>query len=253
MENNTANSVLADLKERFGKAFNNKERTVKEALDLAYADMSRRAQNHRGTNKSSSIGYLLEEGSPFLEVINGEKTFKDQKEFDDWHQGICETLKKRMTGNLFEGTIGKAQKVINMAFKYLMYTDKPCTELHDYCHMTLDSYTLTWYKRVTGKKGSYTWSQIDNYNEYLLIQEEIRSYLSDNPAYSVDIAELGKFAIERLPEQPIQAEFIVWKGETLSKKYNELVKSINSYKKSGITEDAWLIGEKFSQFLKNIN
>jgi len=25
MENNTANGVLADLKERFGKAFNNKE------------------------------------------------------------------------------------------------------------------------------------------------------------------------------------------------------------------------------------
>ena len=140
-----------------------------------------------------------------------------------------------------------------MAFKYLMYTDKPCTEIHDYCHMTLDSYTLAWYKRVTGKKGSYTWSQINNYNEYLLIQEEIRSYLSDNPAYSVNIAGLGKFTIERLPEQPIQAEFIVWKGETLSKKYNELVGSINSYKKSGITEDAWLIGEKFSQFLKNIN
>ena len=57
MENNTANSVLADLKESFGKAFNNKERTVKEALDLAYADMSRRAQNHKDTNKSASIGY----------------------------------------------------------------------------------------------------------------------------------------------------------------------------------------------------
>ena len=243
------------MKESFGKAFNNKERTVKEALDLAYADMSRRAQNHKDTNKSASIGYLLEESSPFLKVINREKTFKDQKEFDDWHQGICETLKERMTRNLFEGTIGRAQKVINMAFKYL----RCCCDAGEYpdhfkfCHMTLDSYTLTWYKRVTGKKEAYTWSKIDDYDKYLLIQEEIRSYLSDNPAYSVDIAELGKFAIERLPEQPIQAEFIVWKGETLSKKYNELVGSINSYKKSGITEDAWLIGEKFSQFLKNIN
>jgi len=33
-----------------------------------------------------------------------------------------------------------------------MYTDKPCTEIHDYCHMTLDSYTLAWYKRVTEKR-----------------------------------------------------------------------------------------------------
>ena len=57
MENNTANSVLADLKERFGKAFNNKERTVKEALDLAYADMSRRAQNHRETKAHPSGTY----------------------------------------------------------------------------------------------------------------------------------------------------------------------------------------------------
>lgn len=78
-----------------------------------------------------------------------------------------------------------------------------------------------------------------------MIQEEIRSFLSDNPAYSVDIAGLGKFAIERLPEQPIQAEFIVWKGETLSKKYNELVGSINSYKKAELRKTPGLSVKSF--------
>ena len=183
------------MKERFGKAFNNEERTVKEALDLAYADMSRRAQNHKDTNKSASIGYLLEEGSPFLKVINGEKTFKDQKEFDDWHQGICETLKERMTRNLFEGTIGKAQKVINMAFKYLMYTDKTCTEIHDYCHMTLDSYTLAWYKRVTEKKGSCTWSKIDDYDKYLLIKKKFGLTFPTTPLIPLTLRSLASLRL----------------------------------------------------------
>lgn len=265
MENE--NEVLKELMGRFGEQNKPKEGTMtfKTAIEKAYADMSRRAQNHRDSNRVSSINYLLEESS-FVDVINGERTFTDQTDFDDWHRAMCTKLKEKMTGNNFSGRIGRAQKVINMAFKYLMYTETPCAGVRDYCHMTLDSYTLAWFKREVKRVKSagikfsdaFTWSKIDKYDDYIAIQEDIRNYLAsdNNRKYSVDITGLNKTESVDLPPQPILAEFIIWEGEKLFEKYTDLVKGIQSYYKEGEEggkeADSWLINDSFSTFLYSV-
>lgn len=85
-------------------------------------------------------------------------------------------------------TIGQKQKIINMAFKYLfcckcfrtMYSS-----YFDYCHMPLDKYTLSWYKRVCQKRsdkekiGDTTWSSINEIELYRFIVEKIRNKLDN--------------------------------------------------------------------------
>ncbi|MBR5767374.1 MAG: hypothetical protein IKX86_01675 [Clostridia bacterium] len=236
--------ALEQLKTRFGDTvFKNKGRTFDTALSLAYADMSRRASGHKKDVKDKCIEELNR-------IFSCMPSFKCQTDFDEWHKKSCESLKQVMHYDSFEGTYGRAQKVINMAFKYLMYTDTPHADAHNFCHMTLDSYTLAWYKRsVNTKSKSFAWSKIDDYEEYRAIQDDIRSYLASDKNYSICIKGLGEFTIEHLPSQPILAEFIIWEGEKIFEKYGTLVNSITSYKESGNANDSWLIGDSFKRFL----
>ena len=236
--------AFEQLKARFGDTvFMKKDRTFDTALSLAYADMSRRASGHKKDVKDKCIKELNN-------IFSCLPSFNCQTDFDEWHKKSCESLKQVMHCDSFEGTYGRAQKVINMAFKYLMYTDTPHADAHDFCHMTLDSYTLAWYKRsVNTKSKSFAWSKIDDYEEYWSIQDEIRSYLADEKNYSFSIKRLGEFTIENLPTQPIFAEFIIWEGEKVLEKYDALVNSITSYKEGGNANDSWLIEDRFNRFL----
>ena len=106
---------------------------IEDAIIKAYADMSRRAKGHDlKVNRPPVIEFLktgkvpddpdpknssLENFIPFVKVINENHQF-NKTEFDEWHKECCRRLKLTLTRGNFEGTFGKAQKVINMAFKY---------------------------------------------------------------------------------------------------------------------------------------
>ena len=66
--------------------------------------------------------------------------------FDEWHYETCNLFINTLKKKNYEATYGQAQKVINMAFKYLycLYgadSKEYCT-VFDKCHMPLDSFTL---------------------------------------------------------------------------------------------------------------
>ncbi len=248
MKSISYSAVLGELKKRFGdEVFKDKPRNLDTALRLAYADMSRRATGHTETVQKECLSILNE-------VFETEPQFNSQDEFDNWHKETCECLKKSMLENGFKGTYGRAQKVINMAFKYLVYTDMPFTYAHDYCHMTLDSYTLAWYKRsVAPKSNSVPWSKIDDYDKYLDIQKGIRSYLkTETPkCYTISFDGLGDSSTIDLPPKPFCAEYIIWEGEKVFEKYKDLIGNINRYYECGKDKDYWLMGDSVSRFLKD--
>ena len=79
-------------------------------------------------------------------------------------------------------TIGQAQKILNMAFKYLYCCEdiRSKYEKHfTYCHMPLDSFTLNWYKKncAAVKYDGTVWSKITDVSMYFNIQKEIREKL----------------------------------------------------------------------------
>ncbi len=234
------------LKDKFKKeAFKFKgDETEEKAIEKAYADMSRRATGHNEQMKTDCLAWLIED-----EIFKNALNCKTQEDFDVWHKDTCIKLKEIHKDF---GTIGRAQKVINMAFKYLSCVDSEYDAILPFCHMTLDSYTLNWYKnnvRKKEQKAPAEWSKIkDYYNEYYPIQEKIRNYLKNDPKYSIRIGEETTKTID-IPDTPFEAEFIIWEGEIINSKYNELVKSLNKYKREGQKNDRWLIGDIFDTYL----
>lgn len=228
------------LKTRFATEVFKGDKTEEKAIEKAYADMSRRAQGHNEQLKKDCLLWLNEN-----KIFENALKCKNQVEFDNWHRDTCIKLKEIHKGF---GRIGRSQKVINMAFKYLSCIDNAYDAILPFCHMTLDGYTLNWYKDIGGQWVE--WSKIDDYAKYFEIQEYIREYLKNHNEYCVAIGEVTteKIAISNIP---FEAEFIIWEGEIINSKYNELVKSLNKYKLEGQKNDKWLIGDIFDTYLNN--
>lgn len=234
------------LKNRFSEDFFKGKKTKESAIEKAYSDMSRRAAGHKPEMKEKCVEWLS------YKVFNTElPDITSEEAFDEWHKKTCEELKSKC--EMF-GTIGRSQKVINMAFKYLSCVDDTYDHVLPYCHMTLDSYTLNWYKTIISekeKKNLKEWSKIDDYeNEYYSIQKKIREHLKDNQQYFVTIGSAESSSIA-LPTIPFEAEFVIWEGEIIKVKYNTIIKELNNYKNKGKEKDEWLIGQMFDDYLND--
>ena len=112
---------------------------------------------------------------------------KTKEDFNLKHKKMCECWTDQFKNSL--GTYGKAQKIVNMTFKYLFCSDYIDKDYFDYCHMPLDSYTLEWFRRKTENEIKFDkWSNLD-YDKYVKITEKI---------------------FEILQQKPLVAEFKIW-------------------------------------------
>lgn len=173
----------------------------------AYRDMTPRQL--KGIGK-----YPQEKEKIFIWLTNVfEKYFHDDvknvEEFDKWHnkvcKDICEQFKERCHVDL---KYGKAQKIVNMSFKNF-YCFDDAEEYEDYftcCHMPIDSYTLSWFKRVVcNNMKVYSWSNLQ-YQDYIEIQNKIRDYLNSDKNQTY-LDETG------CPLTSLITEFYVWPEE----------------------------------------
>ena len=247
------------LQKRFGnRVFQGKQKEMRVAIELAYADMSRRQNGHSPAMKEACIVWLLED------VFTGKPQITN---FDAWHEEqsnklieIWNTKKARF------GTVGKAQKVLNMAFKYISCITPDYDHVLPQCHMTLDSYTLAWYKDVVRPWAKMKhredvaslveWSKINSYKDYMLIQNNIREYLKKGATYSIAINGTNTSPIA-LSSVPVEAEFVIWEGQIIKEKYANLIKEMKNYTQkhrgtpAGKEYDAWLLGELFADFVRD--
>ena len=246
--------ILDELKEKF-KRENIKSQSgddiIRHAVELGYADMSKHAAGHKPEIKDKCVVFLTSKIQKYVES-------ESKQNFDEWHKGTCKDLKKEMTRAGFTGTIGRAQKVINMAFKYLSLLDKkneynlPTDELH----MALDSYTLNWYHSIPDRHYKIdAWSKLDDYNTYIIIQGDIKTYINKKPNYFCALQSkrpnltINNEKFIQLPDNVFDAEFIIWEGEKNREKYLNLIKVL-----ANIKEDKWFIGKtllaEFERYFK---
>ena len=212
--------------------------SIRAAIELAYIDTRR---TMRGISKPENKDYqeikekVLENIEIELYDYFNNQDFPKNFNFSTEHEKLCNIwhnkfnrIKKDIKaenkkdsnsndeyGKTF-GTYGKAQKIINMAFKYLYCCsdapgckrDSKYKDHFKYCHMPLDRYTLTWFARDVEKKESkkrkvnvneeYSWSNIDNYEEYDSIQKDINDFIN------------SKIDKETYTLSPLELEFLVW-------------------------------------------
>lgn len=124
------------------------------AIKLAYGDAKRTMTGIAKLKDEKETAFKnLEE--KFYEYFNNEAP-SDKSSFDSVHNKLCEAWCDAFSkvSPTHIGTYGKAQKIVNMTFKYL-YCCKNILgfEKHFvFCHVPLDSFTLEWFIRECEKR-----------------------------------------------------------------------------------------------------
>jgi hypothetical protein len=145
----------------------------------------------------------------------------EEAEFDRWHDETCKMFLDNLNGDdgdkdhfpIYKDLkYGKAQKIVNMMFKHLYcFNSEEKWEIKwapyfKYCHVTLDNFTLEWFKRnVSPYQRIDSWSNLEYLQDpedkrgYLFYQKRIRNFFAEQPKNSV----YGEVT-------PFQAEFYIW-------------------------------------------
>ncbi|MBO8424493.1 MAG: hypothetical protein IAB16_05695, partial [Firmicutes bacterium] len=191
----------------------------KRAVNMAFNDMAvrtlKKATDDEGgdgaVEKERALTYLRDSFYAYfhkggeIDTVDGRKSYDvmSREGFDEWHKAVCTeflTLFNEDNRKIYQPVAyGKAQKAVNMVFKYLYcydgaekYTDEG---YFAHCHMALDNLTLNWYKKeVAYPPTDCAWSDL-KYGAYIEIQTNIRNYL--------------KGSSSPLPSNALEAEFYV--------------------------------------------
>ena len=214
------------------------------AVKKAYIDMSPRTftksekkKEFDENLKNSLLSSLARDIRNYMEKGTGGKSF------DEWHHEICRNFlflydltdgkspceHRGLAGLLSnagrksgEATYGKAQKIVNMTFKYLYcYSDAPdYYERFEPCHMPLDSYILDWFLSIYApiwEKGSPKGDKLTLNGKNRLPKWSNLDYLvggkynpgQDIPQY-IEIQEAIKVILKSYNVTRLEAEFIIW-------------------------------------------
>ena len=206
------------------------EEGIRYALLMALKDFTPRTEKREESVSFAAKDMLceLERNDNYIGefvAFFDEKT-KNRDEFDRWHERMCNIFLNRFYKNdkkddeTKTNKYGKAQKVVNMTFKYIYCLEgaKECEDYFRFCHMPLDSVTLEWFYRLREKGVKIT---IDNEEEKIcrkypswsnLRKTSISSGKKQDREYGyVDIQNTIRKYLENNTElTPLKAEFIIW-------------------------------------------
>ena len=193
------------------------EDAIKYAFDSAYGDAKRTLtgignfQKEKEAVKCSIVKKLFD-------YFNGPAPSR-QEAFDERHKELCMLWCDQFKESSYKdlGTYGKAQKIINMSFKYLFCCED--AEEHyahfQYCHMPLDSFTLEWIKRFVKdeKKNALRVGKIDSWSKLQNADTEYYIETNDKEFYPYDryVKWIRDYIHDRKWSiSPLELEFIIW-------------------------------------------
>lgn len=192
------------------------------AVRKAYIDMSPRTFDSIDNNKQ----VLDNDSKEKLFVQLSDKIVHYMKNgavnFDVWHTEICKFFIGEFRLILRDSnrppelaTYGKAQKIINMTFKYLYCYDDAAVYFERFvpCHMALDRYILEWFYSWYKNKWNdeYPDKKLTVSGKYRLPVWSSLKYKKDEGDIIPQYSEIQQAIQERLAEVPrIEAEFLIW-------------------------------------------
>lgn len=184
------------------------DKFYKIAIKLAYKDAQfRTIKGHKSDNKEEIINKIAD-------VF--EKSIKSKEDNIILIEKVEKILQNDLKGEGKKQSFGKAQKIVNMGFKYLYCLNKSNPDAKfDKRDIPLDKNILDFYYRAKlnnkNDKKITSWSRITK-DQYLQIQDNLKQYIKD----------LG------FDMNPIEVEFIIW-NYAMS---NSIVSTYKSAKKN---------------------
>lgn len=176
------------------------------AIYQAYLDAARTFNGIKDVLEKAEVkdAYTFLKSSEIHELLSSyfeKEAPSDEDTFDNTHQTLCENVIKLFEKINYDIEYGKAQKIVNMSFKYLYCFDDAPEEYFKYCHLPLDSFTLEWiYRNVLSDHKKYQkgkiafWSKLQkgkteqdeyhgadgkHYYSYDFYVKKVRKYLAD--------------------------------------------------------------------------
>lgn len=148
-------------------------------------------------------------------------------------------------------SFGIAQKFVNMSFKHLYCYDDALTEFRDKfcdCHLPLDKYTIKWVRSFKNQEINRkldriknAWANLDEHL-YTEIQNFVSNKLMEGIDYRISYnpnASNNTFC--RLPQNKLEAEFIIWHQEKINEIHNIISKTTeNDLERLGIM---WIVSD----------
>ena len=194
-----------------------------DAVYAAYLDAARTFTNIETCSTAKQARKAL---AKKLQDYFSDKPCSAEENFDINHNDWCEGLISDFGRSDYAIKYGQAQKIVNMAFKYLYCLKDACLykDHFEYCHIALDSFTLEWIWRQT-KPTSFNkyeaWSKL-NYR---------KSPTSKKPGY-LEIVDLWRNlwkspSVAPFACTPFQAEFIFWEEIQTELAAEELLACLN--------------------------
>ena len=135
------------------------------AVYQAWLDMNRTVDG-AGKAKKASCEAARKAAAEMLREYFDHEPKATREDFDEWFFNSWPVVCK--PAGL---TLGQAQKILNMAFKYLFCCEDIRSKKQNhftFCHMPLDSFTLNWYKNhcAAAQYSGEKWSQINDPDLY---------------------------------------------------------------------------------------
>lgn len=204
------------------------------AVRKAYADMSVRTIKGFGKVKDEKKEELRKNfANKFIETFCKAEAPLTQEAFDARHQEVCDDFLTKLNKLCTDCGVeeppcyGKAQKIVNMTFKYLYLFEKnePIQPLFAFCHMPLDSSIFKYLKEKFKEHGldaklfETAWSKLDA-GQYREIQTAIREYCQEYSSDYTNVANVADVADE-YAKLPFYAEFQIWEEMRREKQAKE--------------------------------
>ena len=208
------------------------ENDVVLAIKKAYIDMTPRTLKNQNEEEKQSLD-TEDKAALFSSLATKiiEYIKNGTNDFDVWHNEICVYFMQEFAKILEkahkiseDATYGKAQKIINMTFKYLYCYDDAVDYFERFvpCHMALDIYILNWFFSWYAKeynKDKKRGEKITKDGKYHLPKWSNLRYEKDNqtdinPQYKEIQNAIRNHLKNSMPNTPpIEAEFLIWYNE----------------------------------------
>ena len=195
------------------------------AVRLGYLDMCRTCHGI-GTKVSD------DQRKASFKTLGGEikgllddSSINSQEAFDAKHKELCKKYMDLLKNERYAIKYGQAQKVVNMAFKYLFCCEDASSKpAFKYCHMPLDGLIMNWCKdwckkeyKISVNSDKDAWSKLTE-EKYTDITKAIFCKLkSGDVEYSIGDENTI------LPKIPLVAELVIWPEEARKKTTKELL------------------------------
>ncbi len=223
---------------------------IKRAIhDFTFRTTEKTDDSYKGGEKALYELLCPNQGNSLLNefkyYFNNDETWKEQSSFDKWHHDTC-TIVLEALKNKYNVEYGKAQKIVNMTFKYLYCVLDAADEKFKYCHIPLDSIILDWiWAQKESMKNAYnkilqnenelmpktlqhtcfdSWSNIkDSENQLVLIDRNNKKHYT----YTFYQKLIRGYCSNKIT--PLQLEFLVWPQFQWERAANEFYKQTSRF------------------------